>query len=295
MDWEKIYAPAELQLSDTIEELDITEYLSRRSSVRLEHIKSNGMQARFLASLLGILVIMVGIAWYFNVPQIYFDSIKDKLSQLKENTLQQSGLSSQSLEPPPMPWINQFQGIPVLMGCVNSINEFPASIPGWSIAELICNGNIASARLTRMGKLGETGGSVNWIIPYIQKPDFDPKLVWPQDGSKDLVEVNWIFQPYPLIETDIETTSVSVIRELLLRMFEERMTPITFTQTDSNEFWHGVGFQFTAQYNPLDFADILSLVPGLIITTIHYEPNFGNWTIKGKAYEQLSTYNSQTY
>ena len=294
MEWDNIYAPPEAQIANAIE-LDIAKSLSKRPNVRLENVNSSGIQPRMLIGLFGLLLIVVGIVWYINTPHTHIDQFEEKLGQLTNNTLQQSGLNPKPIEPPPMPWVSHFQGVPVLIGCVNSINQFPVSIAGWSVAELICNENIASARLNRIGKLETTGGSINWIIPYLQKPNFEPNLVLPAEGSTDAVEVNWIPQQYPLIRTDLETASVDEIREAMLKIFEERMTPITFTQTDNNEFWQGVGFQFTSPLNPLDFVDILSLVPGLIISTVHYEPNFGNWTIKGKAYEQLTINNSKTH
>ena len=294
MEWDSIYAPIELQISDAID-LDVTDCISKRPNVRLEYTKGHRSLLNITAGSLGITLIVIAAAIYFNTPFSNFDLLTGKIEQLKESTIQKSGISLKSNEIPQMPWINQFQGVSVLTGCVQSISEFPASVPGWTITELICNGKIASARMNRAGKLGESGGSINWIIPHLRKPNFDPILVLPNEGSNDLIEVNWITQKYPLIEADLETSSVQNIRHLLLKAFEERMTPITFTHADSNEYWLGMGLQFTSQFNPLNFVDILSLVPGLIITTVHYEPNLGNWTIKGKAYEKLSTHDSNIH
>ena len=220
MEWDNIYAPIELQIPDAID-LDITDCISKRPNVRLEYTKGHRSLLNIIARSLGITLIVIVAALYFNTPFSNFDLLTGKIDQLKKSTIQKSGIGLKSNEIPQMPWINQFQGVSVLTGCVHSISEFPASVPGWTITELICNGNIASARMNRAGKLGESGGSINWILPHLRKPNFDPILVLPNEGSNDLIEVNWITQKYPLIEADLETTSVQNIRHLLLKVFEE--------------------------------------------------------------------------
>ena len=132
------------------------------------------------------------------------------------------------------------------------------------------------------------GGSINWIIPNLQNLNYEPKLVIPVNGSQDLVEVNWEIEPQPNAISHSIHTSIIDIRTTLLNKFEERMTPISFTPTESSEFWFGMGFQFKSPFNPLDFVDIFTTVPGLLISTVHYDAIGGIWTIKGKAYEKRS-------
>ncbi len=284
--WDCVYAPNKLNIPDAIN-LDLSNFISKRPTTCLKISTSKKPKTfKVLGFCVMILVVCI-VIWYLN-PYSVIKKLETENKIVIENSKTQTNLDKFPPKQPLMPWDGKLNGIAVLTSCIQSIEEFPASIPGWSVSELLCDGYSASVRLKRLGNLDAMGGSINWILPNLKNQNYEPKLVIPENGSEDLVEVNWKIEHQPNAISHSIHASIIDIRTALLNEFEERMTPIIFTPTESSEFWFRMGFQFKSPFNPLDFVDIFTAVPGLLISTVHYDAIGGIWTIKGKAYEKRS-------
>ena len=293
VEWDQIYAPPQLNISSS-KEYNLKELTFMPPTVRLKSTKAVMKFVPMILILLGVTFVLGWSYWYFN-GSLDIKFFNPNQEVIEPNLIEQSELQSTSIQIPPLPWIGKSQGVPVLINCVTGISKFPPTLPGWSITELICNSNHASARLTRIGTLGESGGSINWIEPALQESNLEPELVLPEAGSSNLIEVNWAIQAVSKIETNQITATNNEVRTLLLKVFEERMTPITFSPSDSSEYWEGMTIQFSTRFDPLDFIDVLSLIPRFLISTVHYDPTLGEWTITGVIYEKSLHTMSNTY
>ena len=148
--WDCVYAPQELKIPDAIN-LDLSNYISKRPTTSLKTTTSkNSKTFKILGFCVMIFVVCV-MAWYLS-PYSVFKQLETESNQEIEISKTQTSLDKLSPKQPLMPWDGQLSGTAVLASCIQNIAEFPASIPGWSVSELLCDGRSASVRLKRLGK-----------------------------------------------------------------------------------------------------------------------------------------------
>jgi hypothetical protein len=235
--------------------------------------------------------IAVGGIW---VVMTYLDNsrqadLAEQAQMLADQARSVVGQKPEEPPPPPMPWENMAQGVKFLEKCVIDVRKFRLSVPGWNVKEFFCDlsANGAAAALDRSSNIGSGGGSINWIKKYVERDDFHPSITPPPEGSGNRVRVGWSLDNVPMIPVDLKTQKIGRIREALLTVFEDRMTPIHFSEADSNQYWRGVAFEYETKIDPLAYADILSAIPGLMVDNVHYTVTTNTWSVKGRAYEQL--------
>ena len=286
MTWDETIAPASMQVDQT-STVTIDKLLSGKPSVKLADVKKTSPIIK--VCLLGFFA--VGTFW---AVSSHLEGInQEELARQAEELARQAnipGLSEPEEEPvPEMPWVNKIQGAMFLDKCVSDIRQFRLSIPGWEVNDFFCSSatGTAAAAVDRSAAIGAGGGSINWIKSYVERDGFKPTITPPPEGSGNRVRVEWPLQDVPMIPVDLQTAKVGKMREALLTVFEDRMTPIRFDEADSNQYWRGLGFSYETKIDPLAFIDVMSAIPGLIVDDVTYSVTTNNWQVKGRAYEQL--------
>jgi len=286
MAWDETIAPASLKVDQT-STVTIDALLSGKPPVKLGDVKKTSPVIKI--TLLGFFAVAVvwGVSSYNEgVNQAMLEEQAAELARQAASVVNQTPEE----EPiPEMPWVNLPQGVKLLDKCVNDIRKFRLNIPGWNVNDFFCSSATvsAAAAVDRTADVGSGGGSVNWIKPYVVREDFDPSITFPPEGSGNRVKVEWPLADVPNIVVDLKTLKIAKIRDSLLQVFEDRMTPIRFSEADSNQYWRGVSFDYETKIDPLAYSDILSAVPGLIVDDVNYSVNTNTWKVKGRAYEQL--------
>jgi len=283
-DWTEAIAPEDFGIPGTTPG-KIEDLLLGRPSVRLRDVSrsSNLIKVALGASVIGGLIL--GVMFYLDsVEEERQWEIAQELARQAQNVVSPQ---EEEIVIPPMPWESQPLGTHVLRACFESIQKFPLDIPGWEVKEFFCEGRTAAAAVDRAGPLGEGGGSINWVKLQVEKEGFAPSVIPPAEGSGQRVSVQWALEGVPNIPVDLDTAPVAKMKAAMLAAMEERFTAVTFSQADSNDFWQGFTFRFTTSENPLGFLDVLGALPGVILDRIRYDLEQNEWTLEGRAYEQL--------
>ncbi|NTF17252.1 type 4b pilus protein PilO2 [Agrobacterium rubi] len=286
MTWDETIAPASMKVDQT-SSLTLDTLLAGKPPVKLGDVRKTSPIIKFC--LLGFFAVGVFFAY-----STYMEGVNQKAldEQAAELARQAASLVTQTPEEEPipeMPWVNLPQGAKLLEKCVGDVRQFRLSIPGWSVNDFFCSSSSvsAAAAIDRKAMVGAGGGSVNWIRPYVEREGFKPSITFPPEGSGSRVRAEWPLADVPMIPVDINTVKIRKIRESLLTVFEDRMTPIKFSDADSNLYWRGLAFDFETKIDPLAYSDILSAIPGLIVDDVTYSVKTNTWQVKGRAYEQL--------
>lgn len=284
MDVGEFFAPEDFSVHGA-RTVSIDVLLTGKAPVRLKSVGRSGFVIKAIIAVGLVAGLIGGVSFYLD--SLETARLQEQARELAQRAAQSVGAQPEEIEIPPMPWEGKYQGVAVINSCVDSIKEFTTSVPGWDVQEMICAGTTASARLIRLGQLEDGASSINWILPYVERPGFDPVVSPPATGSGDVVTVDWTLERPPLIPVDLKTAPLRDIRKALLATFEGRMTPISLGSADSNEFWLGMSFSFSTDKDPKVFTDVLSAIPGMIVTQVHHDVATSKWSIEGKAYEQL--------
>ncbi|MTH97582.1 type 4b pilus protein PilO2 [Roseibium sp. RKSG952] len=280
----ELFAPEDFGIRDA-RTVSIDVLLAGKVPIRLKSVGRSGFVVKAVVAVGLVTGLIVGTSLYLD--SLEMARLQEEARLLAQRAAQSVGSQPEEIDIPSMPWEGKYQGAAVISACVESINEFQTSVPGWEVQEVICAGTNASARLVRTGVLEDGASSINWIYPYVKRPGFDPVVNQPATGSADMVTVDWILEEPPLIPVDLKTAPLLDVRKALLATFEGRMTRISLQNADSNDFWLGMSFSFSTDKDPMAFMDILSAIPGMIVTQVHQDIATSKWTIEGKAYEQL--------
>ena len=283
-DWDVFYA----NFQSDIDGLEITDAINLIESNPTVTLK--GIRNWRRTGVIPAIVSAICLGFLATVLTVNFSEewqIASLLKHLGWQSDQEAESNSFNPEAPLPPWSGKSQGFAVLESCVDNIGRFDPTIPGWKVKSLSCDGNMASAKLSRFGKLGGGGGSITWILPFARKSVREPFLARTRSGSSDSVEVNWQLEELPGIPDNHRNVPISRIRTALLNTFEHRMIPIALTESGRNANWQALTFRFSTQDDPLIFADLLEALPIFTTNLVQYEMEPGTWTIEGKAYEKI--------
>lgn len=289
-DWDEMLAPDSFGFQDTTEE-HIENCLRGRPPVRLKDVKRSKSYAKYLGVAILVVVGIFGFQWY---EKIQADAELQAKIQADFEAAANRVLPNQQpkIEIPPVPWENKVLGSQFLKKCVDDVMQFPLDVPGWTVTGFICenaSSPTAAATLTR-APLGQGGGPVTWIAPFVETKSYKPSIGYSSTGSANLVSAQWgLFNGanLPKVPLDQVTIPVNQVRTKLLQIMEARFTPVTLSATDMGQFYRSLDFSFETKLNPLGYLDVISAVPGAIIEGVDYSLENNIWKIRGKSYEQL--------
>lgn len=284
-EWDDAIAPEDFDIPGA-RPASIEAMLEGRPQVRLAEVRRSSNIIRFGLALLAIGVIIIGGMTYLDhQEQLRIEEeARLALEAARNNIL---GPEEQPIEIPEMPWEGRRLAVPVIEECVKGILKFPTDIPGWKVGDFVCNEGGAVVSVDRDGAAGIGGGSINWIRVQTRHMGQDVAIRDPKEGSGSRVLVSWPIAQTPAIPVDLKTAPVAKMKAMLLEHMEERMTPVIFGEADNTEFWRGFTFTFTTAEDPRGFVDLIGALPGAIVTNVLYNVDAHEWTLEGKAYEQL--------
>jgi hypothetical protein len=289
--WDEMIAPNAFGWKDTTE-IHIDDCLRGRPPIRLKDIKRSGYLVKLI--LLGTLVAtcIFGFQLWQQMDaeqQARFQAEADALKAAATDAILPG--QQQKIEIPEAPWVNRTLGSYFLQKCVSDIMEFPLDIPGWKVNNFICENPrtpVAAAVLTRKA-LGNGGGPINWIEPFVKAKSFSPKVLQSSAGSNDTISAQWeLFEGNsPKVPIDQVTLPVNVVKTKLVQIMESKFTPVLTTTNAIGDFYRGLDFSFDTNLDPRGYLDVITAIPGSVIESIEFDLDTNIWKIKGKSYEQL--------
>lgn len=282
-EWDEAIAPNDFDIPGT-RHVKLEDLLDGKPPVRLVEVRSSSNIIRLGLAVIAVGGLVVGGMMYLNHQE------ELRLAEEAQQAFidaQNAIMGPEPVEIPPMPWEGQRMGAPFVTACVEDILKFPTDIPRWSVKQFFCEHGTVAAAIDRDGQLGEGGGSLNWISLTVKDFGRGATVIPPAEGSGSLASVQWNIKDTPMIPVDLKTAPVAKMKAALLGQFEERLTPIMFSNVDTTEFWTGFSFHFSTKEDPRGYLDVLGAIPGLIVNSVTYNVDDIEWTIEGKAYEQL--------
>lgn len=288
-EWAEIIAPENFEIEGA-RHADIRTVLGGRPSVRLKDMKSTSNLIRF--GFLGLLAVgaVLGVRYYYD--QIELQRIASEAQAQLDEAQRKVGLKEEEVKVPPMPWEGQVVGVRALETCFAEIMKFPTDVPGWDLSDLTCKPldggmvNVA-AYMGRSATLEEGGAPVSYAMKMVKLNGLDPVLSMPSLGSAQNIAFQWGVPGLDVYPADLATLSISTVSDALLKVMEARRTSVNISPADSDEWRRGVTIEFTTTMSPLNFTDILGAIPGFLLEEVEYKLESNEYTIKGKAYEQL--------
>lgn len=282
-DWAEEIAPDDLEIPGT-KEVDIATLLDGRPPARLVEVSRSKNLVRIGVAAFVVLFGLIG-------GYVYIDSIEQARLQeeleAKFRQTQDALFKKEEIPIPPMPWEGKPLGIAVLDACRTEVLGFKAAIAGWKLSEVICEGETVAAALDRTGAIGQGGGPVTWIAPQVSREGFTPSVDFPPEGSGQRARVQWSTKSLPRIPVDVAKMKLAPTKRAILQVIESRMTSVTFSDADQNDFWKGFVFTFATREDPTRFGDLIAALPGVIISRIRFDVQNAEWQLEGKVYEQL--------
>lgn len=284
-DWSESIAPADLDIPGTVP-VDIESLLEGKPQVRLREVSRSSNIIRLALAGVAVAGILVGGMFYMNHLEEL--RLEEEAAANLRNALNAASPDDQ-VQIPPMPWEGKKMAVPLVKACVDGVLKFPTDIPRWKVTKIHCDGGqaAAAAAISRDGGLGNGGGSINWITQQIKDFGHGATVAAPASGSESTVFVGWPLEGVPDIPVDLKTAPLSKMKKVMLEHLEERMVPVTFSDADNNEFWRGFTFRFATKGDPMEFADVIGALPGAMMNSVDYDVEAHEWTLEGKAYEQL--------
>lgn len=283
-DWQELYAPKGMAIPGTsTTELEVL--LDGKPTAKLQDVSRSRSIIMLVLALIGIGGMIVGVMFYMDKLEELAN--QQRLQDIADQAKSKITPEAEVPPPPPPPWSSQFMGYHIIENCVKEVSQFPTDIPGWNVSELVCKGNNVAARIDRTLPL-PAGGSFNWIEIMVKKEGKDYGFFPDPNGSGSTASVQWSMGDLPKIPLDIETEKLTSMKKALLSTFEERLVPIVFGDApDNNDHYRGFTFRFSTTADPRNFIDIISVLPGSMITSMAYNVEMNTWSTEGRVYEQL--------
>lgn len=283
-EWSEIYAPKAMAIPGaSTTELEVL--LDGKPTVKLQEARRSQIYIKALLAFAGLGGLIVGGMLY--ADRLEELRLAEEAAIFAQQTKDKIVPKAEEPPPPPPPWTNQLVGSHVIDGCVAEIYQFPTDIPGWNVSNLQCKGSNVAATLDRTAPL-PSGGSFNWIEMMVKKEGKQYGFFPDPSGSGSRASVQWSMGNIPKIPLDLQTEKVADMKQALLTTFEERLVPITFRDApDNNDHYNGFTFSFETTSDPRNFNDIISVLPGAMITSMSYNVDINTWSMEGRVYEQL--------
>lgn len=288
-DFPEVFAPSSMDIEGAKQQ-SLESVLSGRPSVRLKDINQSSSYIKWGFAIAIAVIVIFGVRYYLD--DIEMKRITNELARQAALAQTKVGLKEEEIPIPPMPWENKVQGAKALEACYSEIIKFPLDIPGWGASDLECissgSGVSITSYLSRGGTLKSGAYPISYAIEMVKDNGLSPRFSAAAGrGTTSNIAFDWSVPNLPSIPIDIQTETVSEITNSLLRIMEYRRTSYIISPADSNQYWRGINITFETNLNPMNYADILEAIPGFMLTSLKFQIDNNNYTIKGKAYEQL--------
>ncbi|EPX83525.1 type 4b pilus protein PilO2 [Salipiger mucosus] len=301
-EWDRIVAPANWPVDDA-ETIDLRQLNLSGRGCKLRQTNPTG--TIILAGL--VLAVIAGSAgggyYYYNKKQeeARYEATQERIA--RENEIR-SALDAVSdsvnpvlrLEeerqveetPPDPPWLGNQTGPGTIIVCVDDILKTPIDVPGWDVFRIQCRNAAISMRLEK------NIGTVPWAEHYFRTNGY-PETDFSANAMTSTLR---FVRPGSFVSdygAGITTRSLEEIRRHLLYYFEELRLPIEWSRHTANRqvkldrYYKRASFSFTTQHKPTEFLPILEEIPALVIDSIEFEPESGNWSMTANVFEKRAT------
>ena len=214
--WENAFAPEGWDI-DGCSEKHFDDLLIGAPEVKLKDVSSTKVILKYGA------IAAVGVGVLFGGIQVYntlfasnaYEQVSAVYNQVQTKVIAKKGVEQQQAEVPPAPpWMGQATGVGMLATCTSEIRKMPITVPGWSVAGLMCANGSSSMLLKR------DGGTINWISYELEKLE-DRELPLIASISDNLVEVAYKIPSQVSYPELVDTLPIEEIRRYLLSHFDE--------------------------------------------------------------------------
>ncbi len=272
-DWKLKIAPPEWNIEDTLYP-DLEDLLARGSKVKLQKINTRGKMFYVIAGAGAFVVLYIAyellLSLFETTPTVpVIVPVQPKVVQVEE------------IPPEPKPWENLQDPAAMLTSCYNKIMDLVQIMPpGWKIGEVTCTSGGASTSWSRLfGRVSTADKALNAsglkfsarsiadtgtdIMAALSLDNIETELSEPTKSMLDLkINLNEFFQSID--------QQVALVEEM-------------YTSPQRNVY-RMVKFNFTSNYNPLIWKDMLIKFSALKINYIKYNPHNGVWEYEGAIY-----------
>lgn len=273
-DWGRKIAPAEWGLEET-EKADLAQILQRGSHGHLQKIK--GLRGAKLLMVVGISAV-VGFWLLSNIINALFFTPKARpvIVPVQPKVIQQE-------EPPPeiKPWEHLRNPSQIMNGCYEKIQTLLQIMPpGWTIGNFSCDQSSVSTSWSR------NVGRMSWIKMALDKSQVNFNYrSFSDDGSNIIAGVSYDAVDEiasPPLKTSFE------LREILNNFFQSIGQNVALQDgsitSEQQNIYRFISFNFSSNYNPKVWRDLLTKFSGLEIKRIDYEPGSESWNYEGAIY-----------
>ena len=256
----KIIAPEDFEITDS-DDILIEDFLKlEKPKFKLESLSSKEAFKEKLIKYSLLVGVLLAIGFGIKEGVEYLEN--ERRTQIQDANQEVVRKSGKQI--PDMPWKNAIFAKDFISTCQNSMLIFPASIPGWGVENINCDGSFVRVLLYK------NGGTVNWIEPYLVDIGYKEKF----NMNISITNQSTAVITYPIIGNvnrmdEVDTLPVRKVYNHLISYFDEYGHQIGIsTNSKSNDFYKENTFMFQTKYNPSEFSDILNVIPSLTITDI---------------------------
>lgn len=288
-EWDTVLAPASWGV-DEADPSDLDAYLDNGRDFRL---KASGANLAALALMVGVAGIAAGGYVFmqpasdsgdWGSPVDYGLQTNDPLSGKQRPDAEAAAPIEQAPTPP---WVNRPNGIGMLIACTDDIKSAPLEAPGWETDDINCSESGISLVLSK------TRGTVLWAQDYFLKlghrADFGGQAG--SDSLRHTYPASFV-SPYT---SDVETQSIRDVERYLGLHFEELgqtiefQAPQRYSDSIIDRYYERGTFSFETDLDPVEFVEVLSPIPALLIDQVSYGLEDGTWTVDGQYYYERPT------
>lgn len=268
---------------------EFLETISPRSA-RLQPI-SNRDQNIALASGLAALAVGLGI---YKGWQHYTDIQLQKQAQQEQIREEQEETEKKRLSTPVMPAnpaAHLPMAIPATYLCMTEIRSKPMFLPGWTMKDITCNGELVTATYKKHDE-----GTINWLTPYL-RPYNKPQIIM---TGADIASVTWPITKNKKEWGEFKGQQSSDITRYIESQFAEAYLPYELSSPDNpitqaktiggdtinvHAPWTIMSLTFTQEgYVRDDLLGILSRIVGLTLTSVTYTTDKQHWDFSYSIY-----------
>ena len=275
-DWDAIFAPEEWAIEDT-KHTDLEALLKRGLQVKLDKISGNNDTI-----MLAVIVVCFAIILWFG-----YSTLKDLFFSAPETPIiapiEQIEGVEEELPPEPKPWEDLANPVDVMRNCYLAVQKVVEVVtPGWHLEGVTCtpDSGLVTSWKRELGRL-------TWIEQALDVSGVQfTSRVLSRDGNTVMVTVPVekpkTFNSPPEYEEDDLIDTLNDINQAL--DIQIQFAPKTWVSPRGTQY-RLLGFNISANTDPLIWIELLMKFSGLSIKTIKYDVNSSTWTYEGEIYE----------
>lgn len=319
--WESSFAPEDWNIQDTVhKKIDEILLVKPSSKLFLQPVSSRGTLVK---AFLVFVVLFACVAGYLYNQQLEQDKIEEKKAEAIRIQTEKDRIAKTSkpkpIPIPPMPWEGRASMIDVMEACRNAMNTAPLNIPGWLPITMTCqvsdlkNSLKSSLQAIVVMTIRRDGGTLNWIAPFVNKPDFKPVIRPSLNGAQGAsnYEVIWnVDVPASATRYVADSPFVNIVKTRLYvtSQFEEIFQIVTIKEEQGPAIEYTVppppntrvapqkkayvpfrtlAFAFQTGQDPKEYIATLKPIPLNVLGKLTLDLSNWQWTIEGTVYEKL--------